>query len=123
MAAQLQVIPQIVIQTGLAAMPVLGSKEAPRVFVSKPEDLEDFLDCFLILAAGVQLTDEEKVRAITQYVTQKQKALFESLDGYSTCSWIDFEDSLKAIFPSTTTEQKYSPITLETISLKAAQSY
>jgi transposase InsO family protein len=117
------IIPQIAVQTGLAAMPVLGSKEAPRLFDGKPEDLEDFLDRFLILAAGAQLTDDEKVKAITQYVTRKQKALFESLDGYSTRSWTDFEDSLKAVFPSTATEQKYSPITLESISLKAAQTY
>jgi hypothetical protein len=61
-------------------VPVVGWKEAPNIFDGKPEDLEDFLDGFEILAIGAQFTSEERVKATTQYVTRKQKALFESLD-------------------------------------------
>lgn len=38
------------IWTGLAAMPVRGSREAPRIFDGRPEDLEEFLDRFESLA-------------------------------------------------------------------------
>jgi hypothetical protein len=119
---QPQAIP-LVVQTGLAAMPVVGTKEAPNVFDGEPEDLEDFLDRFEVLAIGAQLSSSERVKAITQYVTRKQKDLFKSLDGYSTQSWIDFVASLKAVFPSTATEQKYSQLTLESITLKAVRTY
>lgn len=121
-AGQTMGIP-IVVQSGLVVMPVVGSKEAPRLFDGEPEELEDFLERFEILAIGVQLTPAETVKAITQYMTRRQKELFESLDGHLAKDWVEFEKSLTLVFPSIASEQKYSQMTLQSTSMKAVKTY
>ena len=101
--------------TGLTAMPVEGSKEAPKTFTGDPEELEDFIERFEILATGAELTDEDKIKAIRQYVDLKHKRLFETLDGWATKKWADFLASLQAVFITTSQTRRFTITTLATL--------
>jgi hypothetical protein len=107
---------------GLAAMPVKGSKEAPKTFTGDPDELEDFLERFDVLAAGAQLTDPDKIKALRQYLDIKQRLLFETLDGWVTQNWNDLTDSLKAIFLTSSHSQRFTLTTLASTVKKWSQT-
>jgi transposase InsO family protein len=102
-------------------MPVEGAKEAPKTFTGDPEELEDFLERFDILATGASLTDAEKFKAIRQYIDLKHKRLFQTIDGWSTQNWANFVAALKAMFITSAQLRPFTITTLASLVRRFAQ--
>jgi hypothetical protein len=94
--------------TGVTAMPSVQSKLAPH-FTGEIEDLiEDFLEEYEELVKKCELTDQEMVETVIQYVIHSECHVWKSLPGYADCDWDDFHTQLCKEYVSPTKEGQFS---------------
>ena len=83
--------------TGLASLPFVGHKGAPKKFRGKYNEVTRFLKHYERLCEQKNITkDEEKVLALPQYCSRHVREFMEGLDSYGKKEWANFRrDILK----------------------------
>jgi hypothetical protein len=92
--------------TGPAAMP--HATKTPSFDGMTGEPIADFLIDYSELADGHNLTDQQKVETILQYIPHAQRDLWKSLKGYATGNWTTFQGELEKLYPDVDAATCYS---------------
>src|SRR5215475_9554712 len=92
----------------LMDFPPPGSRRAPKTFSGKYFEIESFLQEFDSLAMYYSLTNDEKFRQITRYVTRSVRDIIEGLSAYRDKKWNDFKDALMMLFEHERTQDRYT---------------
>ena len=85
---------------GPEAMPSPHPRSAPY-FSGRAETFDDFLEEFEAQANNCELTGPQRVDALVHYVDSPFLSMCKSLNGYRSCDWHSFRQSLIHTFGST----------------------
>ena len=88
-------------KTGIANLPIPGSKSAPKKFKGKYSDVRPFLRHYERICTRLSITDnKEKIENITQYWSRQVQFFLESLTSYdqSPADWEAFKKDIIKFF-------------------------
>jgi len=99
--------------TGIAHMPVRGSRSAPRTFKGKYTQVERFLTHYNNLLTRYNINNEgEKCRTILEYCSESVSDFIKTLEHYKTPNWIGLENQIKLYYDADRKQTRYRPIDL-----------
>ncbi|PCH39003.1 hypothetical protein WOLCODRAFT_86390, partial [Wolfiporia cocos MD-104 SS10] len=106
----------------VANLPRAGSKDAPKTFKGKYSEVEDFLEYYESLCQQKGVTDDEdKIKAVTRYVSRQVKELLRTLASYRTPNWRAFKDDLLRYYDADRSTKQYTQDDLALFKLRSAK--
>ena len=103
-------------KTGIANLPIPGSKSAPKKFKGKYSDVHPFLCHYEQICTHLSITDnKEKIENITQYCSRQVQLFLESLTSYdqSPADWEAFKKDIIKFFDAEQDNQVYKKSDLQ----------
>ena len=102
--------------TGIANLPIPGSKSAPKKFKGKYSEVRPFLRHYEQICTRLSITDDkEKIENITQYCSRQVRLFLESLASYdsSTPKWDTFKNDIIKFFDAERDDKVYKKSDLQ----------
>ena len=102
--------------TGIANLPIPGSKSAPKKFKGKYSDVRPFLRHYEQICTRLSITDDkEKIQNITQYCSRQVRVFLESLTSYDQVplNWEAFKNDIIKFFDAERDDQVYKKSDLQ----------
>lgn len=91
---------EIARRTGM--LPALGKQGSPMLYEGTEfEDVEEWLDDFDALCDGYSVSDEDKCRIVTRYVSHSVRVSIKSMPGYDEKEWDTMRDEMIRSYQST----------------------
>lgn len=103
--------------TGVAALPTIGSKSAPKKFTGKYTEVKPFVQHYERLCVRLSIDqDHDRIENITQYCSRKVRQFLESLLSYAAvpASWAAFKSDILKYFDADRDDKRYKVKNLET---------
>jgi hypothetical protein len=96
-------------------MPVRGSKDAPKTFTGKYNEVQLFIDHFEQLLKKCRISsDSDRCDLLMSYCPTDVQNIIRTLDGYEYRKWGVLKPQLLKFFDADRVYQKYKPIDVET---------
>lgn len=102
--------------TGVAALPIPGTKSAPKKFTGKYAEVRRFIQHYERLCDKLSITDHrEKISNITQYCARKVRQFIEGLPSYNATvpNWDTFKSDVLKFFDADKDDKRYKVKNLE----------
>ena len=94
--------------TGVAALPVSGSKVAPKKFKGKHSEVESFVYFFERLCVKHRITtDSEKIEVFVHYCSRTVKETLEGLKSFKDKNWTAFMDDFKQYYEAERDKKRF----------------
>lgn len=106
----------MIIGTGVANLPIPGSKSAPRKFKGKYSEVRPFLRHYEQICTRLNITDhKEKITNITQYCSRPVRLFLESLASYDQppLNWDNFQNDIIKYFDAERDDKVYKKSNLQ----------
>ncbi|EPS99179.1 hypothetical protein FOMPIDRAFT_1125125, partial [Fomitopsis schrenkii] len=110
--------------TGVANLPIPGSKSAPKKFKGKYSDVRPFLRHYEQICARLSITEgKEKIENITQYCSRQVRLFLESLTSYDqeVADWEVFKNDFIKFFDAERDDKVYKKSHLQSYTRETRQ--
>ena len=108
------------IPRGVADLPIIGTKGAPKKFKGRSSEVEPFLSHYEKLCRKHAVTnDQEKIENITQYCSRLVREFLEGLDSYTGGVWTTFKKDFKEFFNADKDERRFRTKDLDKYVIKS----
>jgi hypothetical protein len=87
--------------------PTPRSRQAPKTFSGRYDEVDSFLQEFDALSSAYGLTNDEKFQKITLYVTRSIREVIEGLQEYTDRNWTQFSDTLRRLYDHVKTDRRF----------------
>jgi hypothetical protein len=87
--------------------PTPRSRNAPKTFTGRYDEIDPFLKEFEALSSAYNLSNDDRFDLITRYVKRPVREIIEGLEEYAKKDWSSFADTLRKLFDHVKTEKRF----------------
>ena len=102
--------------------PTPRSRNAPKQFRGRFDEVGPFLEEFNRLAVAYNLSNDDKFKLITHYVSRSVRETIEGLSSYASKDWDAFDKALKNLYNYIKTDRKYRTKDLSKFARKSRET-